>query len=177
MMHRNSYDDDEVYREPYRPRRFNPPEKEAIDGQQEGDTRKKKSKKLKTGGEEEEEEEEEGERLEEEDPLAVLAKKMGRAGKYFWRKMSIGGKGGKSIAEGDNKNMKAESVLALKESSREFNKKHQGAEESLGSVWMGEVKEQYGKTHETEGKGSVDTEPTFHKTSSISLSASELVSH
>lgn len=124
---------------------------EAIDGLQEGSTWKKKSKKLEEGGKEGEEE---GSQLEEEDSLAMLAKKMGRAGKNFWRKMSIGGKGGKSNAGEDSKTGKVEPVLSLVKSPRLSDKKHQGVEESLG---RGEVAEEYPKT------GSVYIEDTLHE--------------
>ena len=158
-----SYDDDE---EPYRPKQLNPskiPDKEsmeAVDGLQEGSTGKKKSKKLEGGGKEEEE----GLQIEEEDSLAMLAKKMGRAGKYFWRKMSIGGKGGKSNAGEDIKNCKVEPVLAPGKSPRLSGEKHQGVEESLGSICMGEIAEQYSKSQEM---GSVYFEDTPHEVFSI----------
>jgi len=162
-MYQPSYDDDE---EPYRSKQFNPPKipdkesMEAIDGLQEGSTSKKKSKKLEEGGKEEEE----GSQIEEEDSLAMLAKKMGRAGKYFWRKMSIGGKSGKSDAGEDNKNRKVEPVLAPVKSPRLSGEKHQGVEESLGSVCMGEIAEQYSKSQET---SSVYIEDTPHEVSFI----------
>jgi len=116
---------------------------EAIDGLQEDSTRKK-SKNLEEGEEEEGEESQ----SEEEDSLAMLAKKMGRAGKYFWRKMSIGGKSGKSNAGDYNKNRKVEPVLASVKSPRLSSEKHQGVEESPGSVCMGEIAEQYSKSQE-----------------------------
>jgi len=90
----------------------------------------------------------------------MLAKKMGRAGKYFWRKMSIGGKGGKSNAGEDIKNRKIEPLLAPVKSPRLSCEKHQGVEESLGSVCTGETAEQYSKSQET---GSVYFEHTPHE--------------
>lgn len=113
-MYHDSYDDDGMYDDSYRPRRYGPPEvsEEGMEGGVDAVERhnlKKKAKKQKEGEDGEKKSKikkvkKDGEQSEaEEDPFAVLAKKMGKAGRQIWRKMANGGRNEKE-SNGENIN-------------------------------------------------------------------------
>lgn len=173
MMYRDSYDDDGTYEESYRPRRFHAPETqedeetEGVDGVRESNMKKKKSKKKKEGEGEKQKKPIDGEQSDDEDPLAALAKKMGRAGKQLWKKMANGGKGEKDEAGDDARRLKMEPVVVIGTTTGE----PEGGRE--GDFWIEEVGREYREIQEMSVKGSIEIEPTLRQAASTPLPPSE----
>lgn len=176
MMYQDSYDDDGTYEESYRPRRMNPPEI-SEEEDPEGDAsqeKSKKSKKKKEGEEGERREKKvkkEGEVEEEEDPLAALAKKMGRAGKHLWKKMASSGKVEKTDGGDETKKIKAGPVVVIGATTSELGDERR--REGDGAVWIEEVGEQCRRLQEMRINGSVEAEASLRQAASTPLPPSD----
>lgn len=172
MMYQDPYDDDGTYEDP---RRFHHPdiseeaETEAgVDGMQHQNGTKKKTKKKKVGegGEKNDKVEKvkkEGEH-DDEDPIAALAKKMGRAGKHIWRKMASAGKAENDVGEKAN----GEPVIVFGTIASD-SEQREGREQGQGGVWIEEVGEACRKLQEMRAQGSVEVEPSLCRAISTPL--------